>query len=62
MLIVFQRGTSAEQNSMMSVMMRIDGFGGNIQDFCAMYSLRMSFWMVPPISSKRAPWRSPVTR
>ena len=32
----------------MSVTMRIAGRGGTSHSFCAMYSLSMSFWMVPP--------------
>ncbi len=62
MLMVFQRGTSAEQKARMSVMMRMDGRGGKIQDFWAMYSLRMSFWMVPPRSFQPAPCSSPTQR
>src|SRR4030067_605261 len=33
----------------MSVMIRMEGSGGKIQECCAMYSLRMSFWIVPVI-------------
>jgi hypothetical protein len=29
-------------------MSRIDGSGGYIHSFCAIYSFKMSFWMVPP--------------
>ena len=36
------------QNSIMSVTMRTAGPGTTIHSFCAMYSLSMSFWMVPP--------------
>ncbi len=46
----------------MSVMIRMDGRGGNIQDFWAMYSLRMSFWMVPPIVLEWHPCFSPTSQ
>ena len=49
MEIGFQRGTWLAQYSKVSTIKRMEGSGGKIQDFCAMYSLRMSFWMVPPI-------------
>ncbi len=35
------------QNTIMSRMIRIDGRIGKIHSFCAMYSLRMSAWIVP---------------
>ena len=31
----------------MSMQSRMDGSGGKIHSFCAMYSLRMSVWIVP---------------
>ncbi len=36
------------QNSIMSMTIRTAGRGGTIHSFCAMYSLSMSFWIVPP--------------
>src|SRR6187551_1577733 len=56
--IVFHFGTWSAQNAIMSVMMRIDGSGGKIHSFWAMYSFRMSFWIVPPSRSAETPWRS----
>ena len=44
----------------MSVIMRSAGSGGTIQAFCAMYSLRMSFWIVPRSFSGATPWLSPA--
>ena len=48
MLIVFHLGRCCDPNSIVSVTSRIDGAGGKMNSFCAMYSLRMSFWIVPP--------------
>ena len=45
-------------HSIMSIISRIDGSGGKIHSFWAMYSLRMSAWMVPPSRSAETPWRS----
>ena len=42
----------------MSIISRIDGSGGKIHSFWAMYSLRMSAWMVPPSCSGPTPCRS----
>ncbi len=53
MLTVFQRGTSREQNSIMSVTMRIAGRGGTSHACCAMNSFRQSFWTVPPMPVAR---------
>ena len=39
----------------MSVTSRIDGSGGKIHSFCAMYSLRMSVWIVPRSSARGTP-------
>ena len=44
---VFHFGTSFAQKAKMSVMSRIDWRGGKMYSFCAMNSLRMSFWMRP---------------
>src|SRR6058998_3890718 len=60
--MVFHRGTFAEQNEKMSVMIRIDGRGGKMYSFCAMNSLRMSFWIVPEIFVQSAPCFSATTR
>ncbi len=51
-------GTSRAQNSIMSTHRRIDGSGGKIHSFCAMYSLRMSVWIVPRSCSRETPWFS----
>jgi hypothetical protein len=55
MLTVFHRGTSREQNSIMSVTIRMAGRGGTSHACCAMNSFRQSFWMVPPILSRPMP-------
>ena len=60
--IVFQRGTSFAQNAKMSVISRIDGRGGKMYSFCAMNSLRMSFWIVPDSFCQSAPCFSATTR
>src|SRR5215813_2808015 len=60
--MVFQRGTSVEQNAKMSVMSRIDCRGGKMYSFCAMNSLRMSFWIVPESVRQLAPCCSATTR
>ena len=59
--IVFQRGISRVQNSIMSRMIRTCGRGGKIHSFCAMYSLRMSAWSVPPSLARGIPLFSAVT-
>src|SRR5258706_8085203 len=41
------RGTCCAEYSMTSVTKRIDGRGGKMYSFCAIYSLRMSFCRVP---------------
>ena len=46
----------------MSVTTRSDGAGGEIHSFCAMNSLSMSFWIVPPTRSHGTPLRSAITR
>ncbi len=48
MLIVFQRGSRSAQYAKVSVTSRIDGRGGKMYVPRAAYSLRMSFWIVPP--------------
>ena len=36
------------RSAIVSVTSRIDGRGGKMYSFCAWYSFRMSFWIVPP--------------
>ncbi len=43
-----QRGIAVEHHSIMSPTRRIAGSIGKHHSFCAMYSLRMSVWIVPP--------------
>src|SRR5829696_1258537 len=45
----------------MSLKTRIDGPGGNSHSFWAMYSLRISFWLVPASSSDATPCFSAAT-
>ena len=33
----------------------MDGLGGYIHSFCAMYSFKISFWIVPPSCDNRIP-------
>ena len=54
------RGSSREQYSIMSTTSRIDGSGGKMYSFCAMYSLRMSVWTVPLSSARGTPCSSPT--
>ena len=46
----------------MSVMSRIDWRGGKMYSFCAMNSLRMSFWIVPESVFQSAPCFSATAR
>ncbi len=55
-------GISCAQNSIMSMTSRIDGSGGKIHSFCAMYSLRMSVWIVPRSFARGTPCSSPTHR
>ena len=55
MLMVFQRGRCWLPNSKVSTTSRIEGLGGKMNSFWAMYSFRMSFWMVPPSTSMGMP-------
>ena len=41
---------------------RIEGLGGKMYSFWAMYSLRMSFWSVPPTFSHGVPCFSATAR
>ena len=45
--MVFHFGISLRQYANVSATSRSDGFGGKMYVPRAMYSLRMSFWMVP---------------
>jgi hypothetical protein len=45
----------------MSPSSRIAGSIGKHHSFWAMYSLRMSAWIVPPRRSAGTPWRSAAT-
>src|SRR3984893_389148 len=47
MEIGLKRGTCCVEYSITSVTKRMEGRGGNMNSFCAMYSLRMSFCRVP---------------
>src|ERR1700688_5004785 len=49
MEMVLYFGTLAAQNENTSVISRIEGRGGKMYSFCAMYSLRMSACSVPEI-------------
>jgi len=60
--MVFHFGTSFAQNRKTSVISRIEGRGGKMYSFCAMNSLRMSFWIVPEILRQSAPCFSATTR
>ncbi len=60
--MVFHFGTSFAQNEKMSVISRIDSRGGKMYSFCAMNSLRMSFWIVPDSFFQSAPCFSATTR
>ena len=55
-------GTLSAQNLKMSVISRIEGRGGKMYSFCAMYSLRMSFCSVPEIFFQSAPCFSATAR
>jgi len=59
---VFQRGASAAQYSIESTTSRIEGSGGKMYSFWAMYSFRMSFWSVPPTALKGTPCFSATAR
>ena len=56
--MVFQRGTSARQKAKMSVTSRRLGSMGKMYVPRAMYSLRMSFWMVPESLARGMPCSS----
>ena len=58
---MFQRGSSRVPNSIVSVTRRIEGSGGNRNSFCAMNSLRMSFWVVPSSIARGKPAFSAAT-
>ena len=56
-----QRGIVFEHHSTMSVTRRIAGSTGKHHSFWAMYSLRMSVWIVPASCSGGVPLRSAAT-
>ena len=61
--MVFQRGACAAAKANWSVISRIDGRGGKMYSFWAMYSLRMSFCSVPLMSrAMSTPWASATAR
>src|SRR5664279_5398131 len=59
---VFHFGTCFAQNANWSVTSRIEGRGGKMYSFWAMYSLRMSFWSVPPTFDHGVPCFSATAR
>ena len=56
-----QRGMFSEHHAIMSPTSRMAGSMGKHHSFWAMYSLRMSVWIVPLSRSAGTPWRSPAT-
>src|ERR1019366_7096046 len=58
----FHFGTCFAQNANWSVTSRIEGRGGKMDSFLAMYSLRVSFWGVPPTFDDGAPCCSATAR
>jgi len=56
-----QRGMRSVAYSTMSVISRIAGSIGKHHSFWAMYSLRMSVWIVPARRCAGTPWRSAAT-
>ena len=46
--MLFHFGTSREPKRKVSMTRSIAGRSGTIHSRCAMYSLRQSFWIVPP--------------
>src|SRR6202165_480979 len=62
MEIVLYFGTFSAQYLKMSVISRIEGRGGKMYSFWAMYSLRMSFCSVPEIFFQSAPCFSATAR
>jgi len=55
--MVFHRGTASRQYAKTSVTRRIEGPGGKTYVPRAMYSLRMSFCVVPASVDGLTPWR-----
>src|SRR5262249_51572178 len=55
-------GVCLTANSKVSTTRRMDGSGGEMYSFCAMYSLRMSFCRVPEILFQSAPCFSATAR
>src|SRR4029077_8662175 len=57
-----KRGTCWVEYSMTSVTSRMEGRGGKMYSFCAMYSLRMSFCKVPESCFQSTPCFSATAR
>ncbi len=53
--MVFHFGISLAPNSIVSTTRRMEGSGGKRNSFCAMYSLRISFCVVPPSADLGTP-------
>src|ERR1039457_4039331 len=62
MEIGLKRGTRWVEYSITSVTRRMEGRGGKMYSFCAMYSLRMSFCRVPDMRDQSTPCFSPTAR
>ena len=62
MLMGFHRGVWSAANSTVSTTSRMDGAGGKMYSFWAMYSFRMSFCRVPPSRSNGTPCFSATAR
>src|ERR1039457_2470214 len=60
--MVLKRGTWLVEYSITSVTRRIDGRGGKMYSFCAMYSFRMSFCSVPETFDQSTPCFSATAR
>jgi hypothetical protein len=60
MEIGFHFGTTFDVYSNVSVISRMEGAGGYTYVPRAMYSLRMSFWMVPESAEGAVPCASPT--
>ena len=61
MLTGCQRGSSRVDHSIMSPSRRIAGSTGKHHSFWAMYSFRMSAWIVPPSRRRGTPASSAAT-
>src|SRR3972149_5715081 len=59
---VFHCGTLFVPYSNVSTTRRMEGSGGKIHSFCAWYSFRISFWMVPRSRSAATPFFAAIAR